>query len=90
MKISKVQNLTNNQTIKKITKNIGEKSSIKLKITPRNLPNSIGAVDEMYGVVLVGRSKFYPEDLKKMEGMTIKERLAYKKKLLLEGKVYEE
>ncbi len=49
MKISKVQNLTNNQTIKKITKNIGEKSSIKSKITPRKLPNSIGAVDEYYG-----------------------------------------
>lgn len=60
------------------------------KIISRDLPNCIGAVDEMYGVVLVGRSKFYPEDLKKMEGMTIKERLAYKKKLLLEGKVYEE
>ena len=41
MKISKVQNLTNNQTIKKITKNIGEKSPIKSKIMPRKLHNSI-------------------------------------------------
>ena len=40
MKISKVQNLTNNQTIKKITKNIGEKSPIKSKIMPRKLHNS--------------------------------------------------
>ena len=53
MKISKVQNLTNNQTIKKITKNIGEKSSIKSKITPRKLPNSIGAVDEYYGATWI-------------------------------------
>ena len=53
MKISKVQNLTNNQTIKKITKNIGEKSSIKSKITPRKLPNSIGAGDEYYGATWI-------------------------------------
>ena len=59
------------------------------KITPRKLPNCIGATDEAYGIVLVGRSKFFPEDLKKMEGMSIKERLEYKKNLLLEGKVYE-
>ena len=53
MKTPKVQNLTNNQTISKITKNIGKKSSIKSKITPRNLPNSIDAVDECYGATWI-------------------------------------
>ena len=48
MKTPKVQNLTNNQTIKKITKNIGEKSSIKSKITPRKLPNSISDAKEVF------------------------------------------
>lgn len=76
-----ILNKTKNE-IKTIVKKTG-------KITPRKLPNCIGATDEAYGIVLVGRSKFYPEDLKKLEGMSIKERIEYKKNLLLEGKVYE-
>lgn len=74
-----------NKAKKEIT-TIAQRTS---KIIPRELPNCIGATDEAYGIVLVGRSKFYPEDLKKMEGMSIKERLEYKKNLLLEGRVYE-
>ena len=86
----KIVSVTANTTILNETKNemkaIAKKAG---KITPRKLPNCIGATDEAYGIVLVGRSKFFPEDLKKMEGMSIKERLEYKKNLLLEGKVYE-
>lgn len=86
----KISLLTSNKLVNNFPKASKEVKKVVTKLVSRELPNCIGAVDEMYGVVLVGRSKFYPEDLKKMEGMTIKERLAYKKKLLLEGKVYEE
>lgn len=86
----KISLSTSNKLVNDFPKASKEVKKVVTKLVSRELPNCIGAVDEMYGVVLVGRSKFYPEDLKKMEGMTIKERLAYKKKLLLEGKVYEE
>ena len=65
MKISKVQNLTNNQTINKITKNIGEKSSIKSKITPRKLPNSISDAKEVFNSTCEYSEK-YIEILEKM------------------------
>ena len=86
----KISLLTSNKLVNNFPKASKEVKKVVTKLVSRELPNCIGAVDEIYGTVNSGRSKFYPEDLKKMEGMTIKERLAYKKKLLLEGKVYEE
>ena len=65
MKTPKVQNLTNNQTIKKITKNIGEKSSIKSKIMPRKLPNSISDAKEVFNSTCE-YSEEYIEILEKM------------------------
>lgn len=65
MKTPKVQNLTNNQTINKITKNIGEKSSIKSKITPRKLPNSISDAKEVFNSTCEYSEK-YIEILEKM------------------------
>ena len=59
MKISKVQNLTNNQTIKKITKNIGEKSPIKSKITPRKIPSSIGLDSDYYVSKKISKKKIH-------------------------------
>jgi len=38
----------------------------------------------------VGKTKFFPEDIKKMESMPVEERIKYKRKLLEEGKFTEE
>lgn len=59
------------------------------KITPRKLPNCIGAVDEMYGVTGSGHVKFFAEDLAQMADMSVKERLDFKKKLIEAGRYYE-
>lgn len=58
------------------------------KITPRKLPNCIGAVDEMYGVVDSGRIKFFAEDLAQMAKMSVKERLDFKERLINSGRYY--
>ena len=58
------------------------------KIVSRDLPNCIGAVDEIYGTVNSGRIKYYPEDLAQMAKMSIKERIEYKGKLIEEGRYY--
>ena len=64
------------------------KNAVK-KLVPRELPNCIGAVDEMYGVVDSGRIKFFAEDLAQMADMSVKERLDFKKKLIEAGRYYE-
>lgn len=58
------------------------------KIVSRDLPNCIGAVDEIYGTVNSGRIKYYAEDLAQMDKMSIKERIEYKGKLIEEGRYY--
>ena len=58
------------------------------KIISRDLPNCIGAVDEIYGTVNSGRIKYYAEDLAQMAKMSIKERIEYKGKLIEEGRYY--
>lgn len=57
-------------------------------LTTRELPNCIGAVDEMYGVVDSGRIKFFAEDLAQMAKMSVKERLDFKERLIGSGRYY--
>ena len=61
---------------------------VKEKLIPRRLPNCIGAVDEMYGVVDSGRIKFFAEDLAQMAKMSVKERLDFKERLIDSGRYY--
>lgn len=57
---------------------------------PRKLPNSFSAPDEVFSKGNgSGKVKFYPEDIKKMENMTVTERLQYGEKLIKEGKYIE-
>lgn len=54
---------------------------------PRNLPNSFSASEEVFSKGCgSGKVKFYPEDIKKMENMTVTERLQYGEKLIKEGR----
>ena len=57
-------------------------------LATRELPNCIGAVDEMYGVVDSGRIKFFAEDLAQMAKMSVKERLDFKERLIDSGRYY--
>ncbi len=57
---------------------------------PRKLPNSFSAPDEVFSKGTgSGKVKFFPEDIKKMENMTVTERLQYGEKLIKEGKYIE-
>ncbi len=63
------------------------KNTVK-KLVPRELPNCIGTVGEMYGVTDSGRIKFFAEDLAQMAKMSIKERLDFKERLIDSGRYY--
>lgn len=63
------------------------KNAVK-KLVPRELPNCIGAVGEMYGVTDSGRIKFFAEDLAQMAKMSVKERLDFKERLIDSGRYY--
>ena len=63
------------------------KNTVK-KLFPRELPNCIGAIGEMYGVKDSGRIKFFAEDLAQMAKMSVKERLDFKERLIDSGRYY--
>ena len=71
--------------VKYSSKTLSKKTN---KIISRDLPNCIGAVDEIYGPVNSGRIKYYAEDLAQIAKMLIKERIEYKGKLIEEGRYY--
>ena len=81
--------------LKALEKDIFERSAKKpeppkKQIYPRKLPNCVSAPDEYDHIVPGGGGavQFYKKDRKKMEGMNIKERLAFKKQLLNDGRYY--
>ena len=52
---------------------------------PRKLPNFITAPEDCVNVVFK-QIKYFPEDVKKMKNMDVDTRIAYKQKLMSEGK----
>ena len=58
------------------------------KVRERDIPNFIGRPSDVEGMTIT-RLKYYPEDIKKMEGMNIQEKIEYKNKLIEEKKYIE-
>ena len=84
----KISLSTSNKLVNDFPKASKEVKKVVTKLVSRELPNCIGAVDEIYGTVNSGRIKYYAEDLAQMAKMSIKERIEYKGKLIEEGRYY--
>ncbi len=61
-------------------------SSSNIKNKTNKLPNSIGGLQDDFSGNIGHEAKFYPEDIKKMEQMTIEEKQNYIAELLKNGK----
>ncbi len=87
---------TSKQKLKELKKDVFEKETmkdlndIKSKMKSRELPNSVGGLEDDFSGNQGYKVKFYQEDIEKMKDMSLSEKQSYIAELIKNGKFIDE